>query len=133
MRPGHHDDARSGAGRDDSCRRRPLRRPHRLRRRLRAATAGRRPGPAPPTPHDHDVAAAVEQQPQASKPKHQQKPQQQVAGETDTSPAPAAAPVQATEAQTLPFTGFDAGIVALVGVASVAGGIVLRRRVAPDA
>jgi outer membrane biosynthesis protein TonB len=89
------------------------------------------PAPAPPTPAP--ASPPVEQHPQVSKPKHQQKPQQQVAGETDTSPAPAAAPVQATEAQTLPFTGFDAGIVALVGVASVAGGIVLRRRVAPDA
>jgi hypothetical protein len=89
------------------------------------------PAPAPPTPTP--ASPPVEQQPQVSKPKHQQKPQQHVAGETNTSPAPAAAPVQATEAQTLPFTGFDAGIVALVGVASVAGGIVLRRRVGPDA
>ena len=92
------------------------------------------PAPAPPTPPTPTTTSPPpEQPPQETKPKQEQKPQQQVAGETDTSPAPAAAPVQATESGTLPFTGFDAGIVALVGVASVAGGIVLRRRVTPDA
>jgi outer membrane biosynthesis protein TonB len=94
------------------------------------------PAPAPPTPATSTPASPpplVEQQPQESKPKHETRPTQQVAGETDTSPAPAAKPVQATETHTLPFTGFDTGIVALVGVASVAGGIVLRRRVASDA
>jgi hypothetical protein len=88
------------------------------------------PAPTPPTattpPVDHQVVE--------TKPKQQtRKPEQQVAGEIDTSPTPTAKPVQATEAQTLPFTGLDTGIVALIGVASVAGGIVLRRRVAPDA
>ena len=94
------------------------------------------PAPAPPPTATSTPASPpplVEQQPQESKPKHETRPTQQVAGETDTSPAPAAKPVQATETHTLPFTGFDTGIVALVGVASVAGGIVLRRRVASDA
>jgi LPXTG-motif cell wall-anchored protein len=40
---------------------------------------------------------------------------------------------QAAQATTLPFTGADAGIVALIGVASLGGGIVLRRRTRTDA
>ena len=113
----------------------PTRRPHRLRCRRHRRPPSLPPclRPLRPLPTTTTPPPPVEEQPQARKPKHEQKPQQQVAGETDTSPAPAAAPVQAAEAQTLPFTGFDAGIVALVGVASVAGGIVLRRRVTPDA
>jgi LPXTG-motif cell wall-anchored protein len=53
-----------------------------------------------------------------------------VKGEVVSSPKPAAAasPAQTQAAQTLPFTGAETGIVALLGAASVAGGVVLRRR-----
>jgi LPXTG-motif cell wall-anchored protein len=56
-------------------------------------------------------------------------PTQAVKGETAESPAPAKAkPVQAAAPATLPFTGADAGVIALLGAASLAGGLVLRRR-----
>jgi hypothetical protein len=38
-----------------------------------------------------------------------------------------AAPV-AAQAETLPFTGLDSGIIALLGATSLAAGVVLRRR-----
>jgi hypothetical protein len=52
--------------------------------------------------------------------------------ESSPAPAPAARPVQAKAAQTLPFTGPETAIVAALGAASLAGGIVLRRRTRED-
>ena len=59
--------------------------------------------------------------------------EQAVAGEEESStPRPAqAAPVRAPSAQTLPFTGMDSGIVALLGVVTLTAGVVLRRHTAP--
>jgi LPXTG-motif cell wall-anchored protein len=92
------------------------------------------PAPAPaPTP-----AAPPEQLPQSvtaertPAPKPRKREQAAVKGQVVSSP-PVAKPVQAQAAQTLPFTGAETGIVAILGATSLAGGILLRRRTRVDA
>jgi LPXTG-motif cell wall-anchored protein len=84
-----------------------------------------------------DPFAGGSQQPAKPKPKPKPQPTQQAAP-TAQQPAPApasssqqAAPSAAQPAQ-LPRTGFDIIPVALVGVALVAAGLLLRRRAAHD-
>jgi hypothetical protein len=48
-------------------------------------------------------------------------------GPTSDGTAPAAAEAQASSSGSLPFTGFEAGIAGLIGVALLAGGAVLFR------
>lgn len=46
---------------------------------------------------------------------------------TSTSPEPASVEVQQSSSGSLPFTGFEAGIAALIGLGLLAGGVALYR------
>jgi LPXTG-motif cell wall-anchored protein len=84
-----------------------------------------------------DPFAGGSQQPAKPKPKPQPQPTQQAAPTAQQpAPAPAASSQQASPSAAqpaqLPRTGFDVIPVALVGVALVAAGLLLRRRAAHD-
>ena len=55
--------------------------------------------------------------------------------ETTAAPttAVASAPVEASAAGELPFTGLDTGLIAVMGASMLGGGIFLRRRTQPNA
>jgi outer membrane biosynthesis protein TonB len=104
-----------------------------------AAAQAPAPAPAPsPAPAPAPASAPAPVPAPAPAPETapaQEREEQEVAGETEESaPQPAAAaPVRARSAGTLPFTGLDSGLLALLGAASLIAGVVLRRRTRPAA
>jgi type IV secretory pathway VirB10-like protein len=100
------------------------------------------PAPAPTpvvtasTPVAETPVAAEEEQGEVLGETVTSKPRKKAAKKT-TAAAPttavASAPVEASAAGQLPFTGLDTGLVAVMGASMLGGGIFLRRRTQPNA
>jgi hypothetical protein len=88
------------------------------------------------TPVAETPVAAEEEQGEVLGETVTSKPRKKAAKKT-TAAAPttavASAPVEASAAGQLPFTGLDTGLVAVMGASMLGGGIVLRRRTQPNA
>jgi outer membrane biosynthesis protein TonB len=80
------------------------------------------PAPAPEQVVQQEVQEAAEE---VTRPRRE-RPNSAVGGEVSEESAPVA-PQPSQQPARLPFTGFDAGLIALMGIAFVAGGLLLRR------
>ena len=105
-----------------------------------APTPAPAPAPAPTpvvnasAPAEETPVAAEEEQGEVLGETVTSKPRKKKTVETTAAPRPrASAPVEASAAGELPFTGLDTGLIAVMGASMLGGGIVLRRRTQPNA
>ena len=86
-------------------------------------------------PAEETPVAAEEEQGEVLGETVTSKPRKKKTVKTTAAPttAVASAPVEASAAGELPFTGLDTGLIAVMGASMLGGGIFLRRRTQPNA